>query len=845
MKPRRVSIAPARRKRTRRSIDSVEFDPAEEHIDDLDGDTLPSWRKHPFALLGGAALLLYVVGAIALQAFVDEELVRAWVAPRASAALNRTVTIEGGGVGLFPRPSVHLSNIAVANLSGFDSPTLARVERVRMDLGWLPLLIGRVRVTRLHLDGAAVHLTIDENGRPNFGDLVPRPQSDADAAASAPVGIALRHISVSDASVTYFDTPRGRSMGVTGGEASVSLDAFGEDGWQADVTLDSDSLMLRAANLSTEIARTEGPGGKLVARGGTRGLVQLESGFIALARDTLHLRGRITGIAEAAPSFELELTNDAMNARALSAVFPADVRSSMLPHTEGTLAVAVRVVGGLASNDRPTVDGTVRLQDVTLRLHGEPLAEDVNGLVAMDAERIRFDSVEGTFAGGAFALSGLVARDDRATTSVVARAHPNLDVLDGLGLLPSSVALSGSAELDLSVAGPIRSPDSIQVVGTTAFEGFRLQHDSLGVPVYVPAGTVSLSGRDMSWSDLTVLLGTDDLTTSGELRDAVGFWLEDEITPRVQASFAGPSLHLDAVFPPRPDEQPSYAEIAFAHLSGRPIDGRDPAVVAGELGLHRMHGMRLTGSLDLRFDTLAHGEQRVEDLVARVELTDSSLSFSDASFGAWGGRARGALTLGVGQAAYQPFSISLDVQGADATAFLPNTEGGEISGALDILLELSGTTDARLLPNVDGLAGTAQVAVVDGRVTGTGVNAALADFLESEQWAAIPFARASAAIDVREGVVEVRDGDLVGDLSRIVFEGLIDFSGASDVSLAVSVPPQRLDAVSLRRTGLGRSVVDQLRIANRPLELGLHLSGPLGAPTLEPNAANAIALARR
>jgi hypothetical protein len=347
-----------------------------------------------------------------------------------------------------------------------------------------------------------------------------------------------------------------------------------------------------------------------------------------------------------------------------------------------------------------------------------------------------------------------------------------------------------------------------------------------------------------------VLLGSDRVTTTGELRDVAAFWTRDDVTPEIDAQFAGPSLHLDAIFPPRADDQPTYAEIAFAHLSRRPLDGRNASLVAEEMGLHRVKGLPLVGSLDLRFDTLAQGERRVDELVARVELTDSVVAVSDASFGVWGGRAHTVLRMGIGTAPYQPFELSLRVEDAAVDGFLaalaseaPSDQ--PVVGTLDLDLDVGGMTDARLLPVMDGLVAHARVAVADGRVSGTGVNAALADFLESERWAGIPFTGLSGTMDVREGVIEVTDGTLLGDFTRIGFAGLVDFSGAADISFALSVPPEQLGAVSLRRTGIGQSVVDQLRRANQPLDLGMHLSGPLGAPTLEPNAANAVELARR
>jgi hypothetical protein len=264
-----------------------------------------------------------------------------------------------------------------------------------------------------------------------------------------------------------------------------------------------------------------------------------------------------------------------------------------------------------------------------------------------------------------------------------------------------------------------------------------------------------------------------------------------------------------------------------------------------------MAGMPLLGSLELRFDTLSQGEHRVEDVVATVELTDSAISVSDASFDAWGGRASGSLRVDLGGARHQPFALALRLEDAAASSFFrslkPEADSirGSIDGRLDMAIDLAGSTDAQLLPVAEDLTGEARLTLTDGHVAGTGVNMALADFLESEHWTRVPFSSLRGSVAFHEGTVEIVGGDLDGELGRVAFRGFVDFGGTADMSMALLVPASQLHNVSLRRTGVGASVVEHLRDADRPLDLGLHLSGALTAPTLEPNAADAVELARR
>jgi hypothetical protein len=737
----------------------------------------------------------------------------------------------------------------VDNLPGFDGPTLARLDEARLDVSWLPLFVGRVHIARVRLDGVMAHLAIDENGVSNYGDLVPRRALASQVPEQAPFVAAVRRIDVSNGSATYFDAPRSRSLAIMGVDADATLSAGADGGWRAEIALESDSLHARMASVSDGILRMAGPTGKFSAVGDSPlNAIELEGGYIALADDTLAVRGRIAGLTDAEPSFDFLLTNSAMSARALAAVFPADVRSSLLPRAEGTLAVTLQVQGGLAAADDLVMHGAVRLDDVTLRLRGDIVAEHVAGVVRVDASTISLDSLAGRLAGGPFELSGTVARDSLATAALLARAQPDLDALDRLGLLPRGTTLSGNAALDVSLVGPLRALDSLDVVGEATLAGFQLKHVGLGAPVYVPAGVVTLSGRQVNWSDLNVLVGTDRLMTSGTIDDLAGLWSTEDALPRIDARLTGTRLDLDAIFPPVPQESAStYSQIAFAHLGGRSLEGRSANAIAGAREFSRPRQPPALGVVALRVDTLVAGPHRLIDVSARLELADSAISIPEASFGVWGGTARASLSVGIGPAAQQPFALDLSVEDAAAASFFDvmTPVGDAVSGTLHLQVALTGSTDGRLLPGGADLVGRGRIAVDDGQLTGTGVNAAIADFLEATHWSDIPFARWESTFEVRNRMIEFREANLIGPMGRMVLSGVLDFSGFADMSVALSVPADQLQGVSLRRTGIGPTVIEQLRIAGRPLDLGFRVSGPIEAPSLEPDAANAVVLARR
>jgi hypothetical protein len=343
------------------------------------------------------------------------------------------------------------------------------------------------------------------------------------------------------------------------------------------------------------------------------------------------------------------------------------------------------------------------------------------------------------------------------------------------------------------------------------------------------------------------LVGEDELVTTGGLRRVSDLWSSDERVPFVDMSITSAHLDLDAALPERPStSRATYAQIALAHVGNRLIDDRPAAAHAVERRFTRPDRLPFHGSVELDVDSLLHHGQALDSVRARIELSDSSLSVSRATFGAWGGRTSGSLHLAVGGAPSAPFALALSVDGVEAASFLTATIplDSTISGTLDVELDVEGSTDASLLPHAEDLTGRFAFALSDGRLTGTGINLALADFLASTAWEDVAVTHWALDALVASGGLEISEGRLETEQGDVSFTGPLRLDGPADLALAVSIPPERLEGISLRRTGVSQGVLDRLRVAGGTLELGLRLSGRIQAPTLEPDASSAVAVAR-
>jgi hypothetical protein len=834
------------------------MDPHESiHSNDLDDGPRPSVLTSVFGrVVLGLTLALVLVSAavaVALDVLVEADEVAGWVAPRASAALNRNVTVGDASLVLLPWPGARISEVRVDNLPGFDGPPLARTENLWVDVAILPLLFGSVRVRGLRARGLDLHLATDEDGVSNFGDLVPEPR-DVRALPEGPVRWALKKLAVSEGRVTYADAREGRELTLSGASMEGRLSGDTGGGWQMRADARSDTLELRWLDSTRGPVVTAGPTARWTLHGdAVFDRVQIGEGVLAHEGRTLAVEGRVTGLRGPSPSLELTFSNDALNAAALVPWMPEGLRLALEglgPNgaadtlaLDGDVSVRLRLLAPDPLANAPVVRGDIGLQGVGLQVGANRVAERLIGSIEFEPDTLTLHGISGTVADGPFDLYGRVTGEDR-TTRIEVVARPDLAALDRLGLTPGTADFSGRTALDVALTGSWLTPDDLALTGSAVLEGVRAGHGGPGIPLYAPDGVVVFEDGTMRWSDLVVIAGADRLVTTGELS---GFRLPlvasrpgAEVGPDatvIDARVRGERLDMDALLSRPPQRQDAtYTQVAFAHLGQR---GGRPAPSAAEPArtASRPVTLPLRGVVSVTLDSLMLRPWTIDSLSAVVTLTDSTLSVTDASFGVWGGRSRASVELGIGTRTAEPFSLRLALEEVAATPFFATLTplGNSVSGTLDLNLDLNGALDRALLPVGAELQGSGGLTVVDGRLAGTGMNHAVADFLSTDDWADVPFEVWRVDFDLRDSMFDVQWSELRGVIGDAVMSGFIALEGRIDLALGLTIPPSELGKVSLRRTGVGSEVLDRLQAAGSPLELGLRASGPIAGPTLEPD----------
>ena len=277
------------------------------------------------AIATGIALVALAVGAgTVLLSRVDPDDVKDFLTDAVRQATGREVLVRGATeLKLFPSPTLIAENVVFGNATWSISPDMVRVKRLEARLGFFPLFLGQLRVSRFRLLEPHVLLEKDAKGRRNWDfDVATEDSADQDLLAHmrSRVRMVVSEIQIVDGTLSYRDgktthTIRIPNLSAYGDIAGGPLDLVGRGqfngrAWKLSGTVGELSALLRnepyhlALALSTRGARITGEGAVERPLDGTGLAVDLKlearSGrqMLALAGFDLDLPGAVHATAE-------------------------------------------------------------------------------------------------------------------------------------------------------------------------------------------------------------------------------------------------------------------------------------------------------------------------------------------------------------------------------------------------------------------------------------------------------------------------------------------------------------------------------------------------------------------
>ncbi len=156
-----------------------------------------------------AAAGLLAAGVWLLTALVDAGRFRPQIQAAAEAATGRALRIDGDvSLDVFPWLAVTVSDAALANPPGFESPELLRWSELSLGARVMPLLRGELELSRIRLTGARLQLERRADGVANWQGLGSTATA-GDAQRRSTVLRSLEGIELRDGAVSFVDAAAG------------------------------------------------------------------------------------------------------------------------------------------------------------------------------------------------------------------------------------------------------------------------------------------------------------------------------------------------------------------------------------------------------------------------------------------------------------------------------------------------------------------------------------------------------------------------------------------------------------------------------------------------------------
>ncbi|MDP2498600.1 MAG: AsmA family protein [Candidatus Palauibacterales bacterium] len=776
-------------------------------------------------------VILYLGAALALRTLVPPETVAAWAEPRAEAALNRDVEIGGAELAIFPHLGLALEDVTVGNLAGFQGPPLARAERAELRVALWPLVRGDVVVDEAVARGLDVRVQVDEDGDTNYGDLLPASAEPDTVGAEQglPVSLAVRSVGLEGSRLEYRDRQSGRLFLLDDLRLQGSL-ARGEAGWELETDAAADRVTATLPSFRDSPMRPGGATLRLSMRAGPDfGWVEVGEGRLSVGGVPLSVTGRVDSITAPVRRLSLGLDADSLDLASLAGSAPAGAVPDAVESLAGTATVQIGVTGELGEGSTPEVSGQIRLRGVgaTLAERGR-VAEDVGGTVRLRGDTLALEGMEGTVLGGPFRMSGAVALDSARAFSGSVQSTVSLSALRAPG---AEAGPTGTVEASLDLAGEASRPAATSADGSVLLREVVVPADSPRSPVRIPRGELSFVDRAVTWTDLTVAVGEDRITTTGRLDRWGGFLSEDAGLPTLRGRAESGRLDLDRLLP-KPDDSPTYGQLLFVRLGRDSVGGRATADVARELGYTRPPTLPVAGELEVAVDTLLFAPYRFAPMTARLEFGPDLIRVSRAELGVFGGTLAMTLSASLGEAAQQPFSATLEGRGLRAADFLATSSpmGRLLTGTASLDLEAAGRLDGALLPVRDSLVGSGRFTVDGGGMAQNPVTSAVADMLTFPALRSPSVERVAVPFRLEGTRVRFDTARLAAPVAGVSWAGSMDLGGSLELGASLEVPRSRVPELSLKGAGLPGELLSRIRQGEGPLQLGLGVGGTISSP---------------
>ncbi len=532
------------------------------------------------AWIVGIGLVVIILAGVGLYFFFPKEKVKEMALGKLSSSLNCKIDIDGVSVSFSGGIGLKLENLRIANTPGFKEKYLLTAENLDVKVRFWPLLKKQIMIDRLVLNKPEITASKHKDGTVNYefksaDTLMPpevREKLPENAPKAAGALVTFDNLTIHDGRIMYSDDSSNIILALDGVELSSSLNATKDLVYKSKGDLKVEScdvsygaMVIPDFSLALDFDAT----------------ADLNGGQAVVKMTDVRLNDLNFNISLGIPNLK---TMAFINTQIKSDVLPLSGCLALVPENEKSLVADFNIDGGISidasikyngkAEKSLSYDGKATIKDLTLERKSEPGNLSIaDGSVAFETNKIGLEIKQGSFENNP--LAGLITIENLDNPSIKANLKGTVDLTSLIKFISTEPKpkLSGKAEYELNISGPIEHKDKLAISGYIKISGVKYAADVLPEPIENFDADLTISPDRIDIRKFDVKFVSSDISLTGTLSNPFPYFIPgyEGVARQPYLTFTARSnrFDVDKLFP-------EAAPGAGANLSQVPIDSLPP-----------------------------------------------------------------------------------------------------------------------------------------------------------------------------------------------------------------------------------------------------------------------------
>lgn len=630
------------------------------------------------AWLVGIIVVVIILIGVGIYFFFPKEKVKAMALDKLSASLNREITIDDVAVSFSGGIGLKLQNIKIANAPGFKEKHMLAADNLDVKVRLWPLLKGEVVVDRLVLNRPEIIAVKLKDGRINCDfagaeqqiPLEVKEKLPDDTRASGAL-VTFNNLTINDGHVIYRDDSSSILLNLDGMDLSSSLESAKELIYKSNGNLKIEKCDIRYADMSLPIFTTALDFDATADLNNSQVVVKMKEFAINSIKLDVYL-----GIPnlKTMDFINGQIKSDMIALADILALVPESKKAAIADYDiNGFISVDASIKYNSNVQESLGYEGKAAIKDLTMSRKSGPGTLTVGeGVAEFATDKIGLEIKNGSFENNP--LSGLVTVENLDNPSITANLRGTVDLSSLMKFMTTEPKpqLSGKAEYDLKVAGPIAQKERLAISGNIKVEGVRYAADALPEPIENFNADLSLTPGKINIKALQVKFPSSDISLTGELLDPFPYLIPgfagEAKQPFLTFTAQSNRFDVDKLFP-------EAAPGAGTGLSQVPIDSLPPLPIPD-----------IAGQGKGRIDTLIYTRVEFTSISSDMSIKERTLYADNVQGNVYTGKVTGKAAVDLSNLNNPVYEGQFDAKQIEADDFLTRFTGfgGHLFGKLDV-----------------------------------------------------------------------------------------------------------------------------------------------------------------